>query len=110
LPLLNSLRVELLDHPRSINQLLSLKRSPSKIDHPPNGHDDLVNSIAGVADLLISRYGSHDSSFAWVDDDAKEATASREQEARRYQAQRLYGHIQSFAPQFQQGFINGKWR
>jgi hypothetical protein len=53
LPLINSQRVELLDHGRMISQLLALERSTSRlgedtISHPPRGHDDLVNAVAGV--------------------------------------------------------------
>ena len=53
LPLLNSGRVELLDHPRLIAQLLNLERRTARggrdsVDHPPNAHDDLINSVAGV--------------------------------------------------------------
>ena len=51
LQLLNS-RVELLDEPRSIAQLCSLERRTARsgrdlIDHPPGGHDDLINAVAG---------------------------------------------------------------
>lgn len=57
-PLLNS-RVELLDEPRSIAQLCSLERRTARggrnsIDHPPGGHDDLINAVAGVAVGCIS--------------------------------------------------------
>jgi hypothetical protein len=53
LPLLNSRRVELLDHPRLINQLVSLERRTARggrdsIDHPPGGHDDVANAVAGA--------------------------------------------------------------
>jgi hypothetical protein len=53
LPLLNSGRVELLDHPRLQMQLLGLERRTARggrdsIDHPPNGHDDVVNAAAGA--------------------------------------------------------------
>ncbi len=55
LPLLNSGRVELLDHSRLQAQLLSLERRTARggrgrdsIDHPPNGHDDLANAVAGA--------------------------------------------------------------
>jgi hypothetical protein len=53
LPLINSQRVEFLDHKRMISQLLALERSTSRlgkdaISHPPRGHDDLVNAVAGV--------------------------------------------------------------
>ena len=53
LPLLNSGEVELLDHTKMINQLINLERRTARsgkdsIDHPPGGHDDLINSAAGV--------------------------------------------------------------
>jgi hypothetical protein len=53
LPLLNAGRVELLDHPRLHAQLLALERRTARggresIDHPPNGHDDLANGVAGA--------------------------------------------------------------
>jgi hypothetical protein len=59
LPLLNSQRVELLDHARTSKQLLALERSKSSlgretITHPKNGHDDLINSAAGAL-LLVAR-------------------------------------------------------
>ncbi len=56
--LLNSERVELLDHPRLFNQVLGLERrvrhgGHASIDHEPGGHDDLANVAAGVSvDLL----------------------------------------------------------
>lgn len=59
LPVLNSGCVELLDHERSIAQLLSLERSRTKIDHPPRGHDDLINAIAGSVDVALGKYGSY---------------------------------------------------
>jgi hypothetical protein len=54
MPLLNSRRIELLDHPRLISQLCGLERRTSRggrdsIDHPPNAHDDVVNAVAGAA-------------------------------------------------------------
>jgi hypothetical protein len=55
----NSARIELLDHPRSILQLLSLQRSKTKIDHPPRGNDDLINAIGGVADIAIGKWGNY---------------------------------------------------
>jgi hypothetical protein len=53
LPLINSGKVQLLDHPRMISQLCSLERRVSRagkdsIDHPPHAHDDLCNSAAGA--------------------------------------------------------------
>jgi hypothetical protein len=53
LPLLNSRQVELLDHPRLINQLCNLEMRTTRgtspvIDHPPNSHDDVINAAAGA--------------------------------------------------------------
>jgi hypothetical protein len=53
LPLLNSGRVELLDHPRLVAQLLGLERRTARggkdsIDHAPGGHDDIANAVCGV--------------------------------------------------------------
>jgi hypothetical protein len=60
LPLLNSQRVELLDSPRLVSQLLNLERRTSSggrdiIDHPPNSHDDLINSAAGALLLVTDK-------------------------------------------------------
>ena len=52
LPLLNSKKVELLDHHRLIAQLTRLQRRTGRnrdhIDHAPNEHDDVANCVAGV--------------------------------------------------------------
>lgn len=53
LPMLNSGKVELLDNQNLINQLTSLERHTSRIgkdgiDHPPGGHDDVANAVAGA--------------------------------------------------------------
>lgn len=62
LPVLNSGRLELLDHPRLVSQLCSLERRTGGsgrdiIDHPRNGnfHDDLPNVVAGVCHMLASK-------------------------------------------------------
>jgi hypothetical protein len=54
LPLVNGCRIELLDHPKSVNQLCALERKTARsgkdsIDHPPGQHDDAINAIAGAA-------------------------------------------------------------
>jgi hypothetical protein len=54
LPLLNSRRLELLDHSRLVAQLGSLERRVGRsgrdlIDHQPGAHDDIINAVAGVA-------------------------------------------------------------
>ena len=51
LPLINSRRVELLDHPRLISQLTGLERRTARsgrdsIDHKPGAHDDIANACA----------------------------------------------------------------
>jgi hypothetical protein len=79
LPLLNSGRVELLDHKRLVVQLCGLERRTSRggrdsIDHVPGGHDDVAKAVAGaaviaaqaaarpqtkiVAPIFVSRYGA----------------------------------------------------
>jgi hypothetical protein len=60
LSLLNSRRIELVNNPRLIAQLCGLERRTARggkdsIDHPAGGMDDLANSIAGVAALLIEQ-------------------------------------------------------
>ena len=56
LALINGGRVELLDHRKSITQLLTLERhtTPSgkdSITHPKGGHDDCINAVAGACVL-----------------------------------------------------------
>ena len=57
LPSINSARIELLDHPRMVSQMLGLERRTARggrdsIDHGPQGHDDLANVVAGVNYLV----------------------------------------------------------
>ena len=54
LALINSCRVELLDHPRTLAQIASLERRTARggrdsVDHPPGGHDDLANVVCALA-------------------------------------------------------------
>ena len=58
MPLLNSGRVELLDHKRLVAQLCSLERRTTRggkdsIDHPPGSFDDIANCVAGVAAVAL---------------------------------------------------------
>ena len=53
LPILNSGKAQLLDNDRLTHQLISLERRVSRggkdsIDHPPKGHDDVANAVAGA--------------------------------------------------------------
>jgi len=62
LPLLNSRRIELLDHPRLVTQLCGLERRTARggrdsIDHAPGGHDDIANAVAGAAALALGHPG-----------------------------------------------------
>jgi hypothetical protein len=61
LPHLNGKTIRLLDYPRCINQIAALERRTSRggrdsIDHPPSGHDDIANAIAGLAYVAINRF------------------------------------------------------
>jgi hypothetical protein len=60
LPHLNSKTIRLLDHSRAVNQIASLERRTARgardtIDHPRDQHDDVANSIAGLAYVLAQR-------------------------------------------------------
>ena len=59
LPLLNSGRIELLDNPRVVSQLVGLERRTARggrdsVDHPPGAHDDLINAVAGAVVLAFA--------------------------------------------------------
>jgi hypothetical protein len=74
LPGINSRTVDLLDNDRLVTQLVGLERRTARggrdsIDHPPGGHDDAVNSVAGVVSLVLACHSTYDSSYAWVDSD-----------------------------------------
>jgi hypothetical protein len=71
LPLINSRRIDLIDSPKLVNQLLGLKRRTARggknsIDHAPGQHDDIANAVAGVAQLCVVK-GVYDTSYRWVD-------------------------------------------
>jgi hypothetical protein len=88
LPLLNSVRVTLPHHDRLLSQIVSLERRVSAvgkdtITHPPNGHDDLANAVAGAASL--SQYPGFDFTGAWISgpDKPKEDPKEREERVRK---------------------------
>jgi hypothetical protein len=67
LPILNSGNAELLDHQRLVAQLCGLERTTARggrdsIDHPPGGHDDVANCVAGV---LVRVAGEPDDIAVW---------------------------------------------
>jgi hypothetical protein len=85
LPMLNSGRVGLLDHTRAIQQIVSLechtaRAGKDKIDHPPGGHDDLSNCIAGVVARVIG--SGYDASGAWITGPYKPQDTPEEQQQR----------------------------
>lgn len=94
LPLLNSCRIELLDHSKTINQLIALERRTARggresIDHPPSGHDDLINAVAGAAVGALSEpNGAYIHRLMGDDDDPDGSKAWR--------AMRLMEHIQRY--------------
>jgi Phage Terminase len=47
-PLINARTVELLDHPKMLQQFITLVRKGEKIDHASGEHDDHCNSAAGA--------------------------------------------------------------
>ncbi len=71
LPAINSRRVDLVEDARLIAQIVGLERRTTRggkdsIDHAPNAHDDLANSVAGVVAALASSADGYDSSMKWV--------------------------------------------
>jgi hypothetical protein len=83
LPLLNSVMITLPRNDRLVAQIVSLERRVSPggkdtITHPPNGHDDLANAVAGAASLSTSP--GFDFSYSWVSgpDKPKEDSSARE--------------------------------
>jgi hypothetical protein len=59
--MLNSRRVELLDHPKLVAQLVGLERRTARsgrdsIDHAPGAHDDVANAAAGA---LLGALNAH---------------------------------------------------
>lgn len=117
LALLNSCRVELLDHPRTINQLLNLERRTGSqrdvVDHPVGGRDDCINAVCGAMLAAVSRFGTYSlEGFQpeFVDHDSGEDNiVSREAQRRKSVANDLYGALsamiaEAHTPNF------GRWR
>lgn len=57
---LNSRTIDLLDHPVLVDQMVSLERRVTRtgreqITHPPRGHDDVANAVAGLASLCARK-------------------------------------------------------
>jgi hypothetical protein len=64
LPWVNSRLLDLLDHPKLVNQLASLERRTARggrdsIDHAPGAHDDIANAVGGVVGSIVSGASSY---------------------------------------------------
>lgn len=72
LPLINSKKVDLLDHPKMVQQFVGLERRTARsgkdsIDHAPNSHDDICNVVAGLlVSIGVKPYGGFDTSYKWA--------------------------------------------
>jgi hypothetical protein len=83
LPLINSARIELLDHPKLISQLCNLERRVARggrdsIDHPPGAHDNICNAVAGLA-AINNQFGGFDTTWSFVDGPDHDAPATTKQ-------------------------------
>jgi hypothetical protein len=81
---INSTRVVLLDHPRSISQIISLERSNrsggrANIDAPRGQHEDIANAIAGAINMSLFKYGSYNLSAMGDSDENDSIMAARQQ-------------------------------
>lgn len=90
LPLLNSCRLQLLDHPKLIQQLTGLERRTQRggrdsIDHAPGAHDDLANCVAGVC-AELTKYGAYDVTNSWLDGPDRDG---QQNDSRAWRAQQL---------------------
>jgi hypothetical protein len=96
LPAINSGRIDLLDEPRSIAQLCSLERRTSRggrdsIDHPPNGHDDVSNAVAGA--FSLAKGGAYPTDLSWVNGLAVDGAEAEARAAAEFRAARFEQHV-----------------
>jgi hypothetical protein len=90
LALLNSRRVDLLDHDRTVAQFCALERSPGRgggrdvIDHRPGAHDDVANAVAGLISTLLAGPGRYnlDAMCDWSPTDPTPAEVYRKNRLR----------------------------
>jgi hypothetical protein len=89
LPLINSKKVDLLDHQRMVQQFVGLERRTARsgkdsIDHSPNSHDDVCNVVAGLLVSIGVKKYAYDETLSWVGDAYSDE---------RWRAGRLYLHM-----------------
>ena len=87
LPAINSRRIDLLDHPRLVNQLVSLERRTARggrdsIDHAPGAHDDIANVVAGVSAMFAKQ--SNYNMLTWFDDEPSDLLRQEQLRFNRY--------------------------
>jgi hypothetical protein len=101
LPRLNSGRIQLLDNARLISQLCGLERRTARggrdsIDHGPGSHDDVANSVAGLAGA--AKYGSYPVDLSWVSNRPSVSDADADEKARReFEEARFRAHLMRYA-------------
>lgn len=71
LPMVLSGQVELLDNQTLFNELRAMERRTRKggrdlVDHPPRGHDDLANAVAGVCSQMWAGMGQARPMVRWI--------------------------------------------
>ena len=98
LPLVNSARASLLDHPKLTAQLLGLERRTSRggrdsIDHAAGTHDDLINAAAGALVGVVQAINNFDTSYRWVDCD--DTTETEAEANARWRVGQLHGFLAS---------------
>lgn len=80
-PLINSKKVDLLDHPKLVQQLIGLERRTARsgrdsIDHSPGQHDDVCNAACGaLVNVGVKKY-AYDGSLSWVGNETEETNAA----------------------------------
>ena len=77
----------MLDHPRLVNQLVSLERRTARggrdsIDHAPGAHDDIANVVAGVS-AMFAKQSNYDM-LAWFDDEPSDLLRQEQLRFNRY--------------------------
>jgi hypothetical protein len=92
LPLLNSRRVELLDHKKMRNQLIGLERRTSQagkdaIGHSKGSHDDVINAAAGACVAALRSANAPEFQWCGVPLSGGKAARREKEEAERLQGQ-----------------------
>jgi hypothetical protein len=93
LPLINARKLDLLDHPRLLQQFVGLERRTARggrdsIDHAPGAHDDLCNAVAGLS--AMAKRGSYPTDLSWVSGPGPTDPAA---EARAFADARFAAHV-----------------